>query len=245
MYRNWSIDKEDASSTPAFLLFTPPWGVYNTSSVIPELAFNKMHALEDQIYWCPEGTGERFHLEELELDLFTGTVYFVCSHFQRFATETSEANQIFSTKEMLSEIRAHLSLTITELASSIGVERPTVYAWLEGRSKPRRRNLDRMQKVFEIAQKWAEISDLPVGNMVRHADESGGSVIELLRSGQMDNALLLLKTIHQSIAERPASDIDAWRAKTLDFVRQHHLESDKETQQAKIDELTGKRIGPE
>lgn len=67
---------------------------------------------------------------------------------------------------MVAEIRSALSLRMTELADTMRVERPTVYAWIRD-STPLERNLERLGALHRLAQHWTTQSDAPVGSAIR------------------------------------------------------------------------------
>jgi transcriptional regulator with XRE-family HTH domain len=151
------------------------------------------------------------------------------------AYEVSSANL---PADMLAAIRAFLSLTVVETAQVLGVERPTVYAWLAGRAEPQARNRERLQQVFRVAKSWSRISDRPLGSAVRHEDDAGSSVLSLLREGRHEEATALLPTLVQRDLPRrvPSLRVVLTRHGLLDRIKPSMDE---------IDRITGKRLGPE
>jgi transcriptional regulator with XRE-family HTH domain len=82
--------------------------------------------------------------------------------------------------DMLAAIRSSLSLQIKEIAMLVGVERPTIYAWLQDKSTPSQQNRNRLQQIFSAACRWDRLCHLPMGDGVRSVTEKGNSILELL-----------------------------------------------------------------
>jgi transcriptional regulator with XRE-family HTH domain len=157
-----------------------------------------------------------------------------------------EARKVpLSAGEIVAAVRSALSVTITELASIVGVERPTIYAWLADRAEPYARNRRRLRELFAVARTWAEMSELPAGDPIRREDASGVSVVELLRRGNSAEAVARLRAIAAAASKEPPTGRDVRREKLRAFTEEHGLERDPESEQTAIDILTGKRRSPE
>jgi hypothetical protein len=52
--------------------------------------------------------------------------------------------------------RHYLSLNTTDLSRILLVERPTVYAWLDGKWDPKQENKGRIRKLYQVARAWKE-----------------------------------------------------------------------------------------
>lgn len=83
-------------------------------------------------------------------------------------------------ERVIAEIRATLGLNISETARALGVERPTVYAWLAGQVTPQRANMVRLGRVADVAASWRRRSSRPLGDFVRMPGADGVSIAELL-----------------------------------------------------------------
>ncbi|MFN8519581.1 MAG: helix-turn-helix transcriptional regulator [Chloroflexota bacterium] len=83
-------------------------------------------------------------------------------------------------ERVIAEIRATLGLNISETARALGVERPTVYAWLAGQVTPQRANMVRLGRVADIAASWRRRSSRPLGDLVRMPGADGMSIADLL-----------------------------------------------------------------
>ncbi len=88
---------------------------------------------------------------------------------------------------IVAHVRSELSLSITELAAILDVQRPTIYAWLRGDSQPQQRNVDRLTFLYRISTRWADSSIRPLGRHLRHAfGDEGKTLFELLRDDDPD-----------------------------------------------------------
>jgi len=85
---------------------------------------------------------------------------------------------------MLAEIRANLSLNVTELAEILKVERPTIYSWMDGKS-PRAAKTERLHDIYRIAMEWRKKSALPIGDRVRRSSPRESSLVKLLKRAEL------------------------------------------------------------
>ena len=82
--------------------------------------------------------------------------------------------------EMLGIIRAAFSLTVTELAQVLRVQRPAVYSWLAGDAEPREQNLRRLISLTTLAEHWMDVADAPLGAGRRLPGPDGRTPLEIL-----------------------------------------------------------------
>ena len=101
--------------------------------------------------------------------------------------EESQTTSVTDVAAAVADIRAMLSLSITELSAILDVKRPTIYSWLRGDSQPHPRNLERIAFLHQISQRWDELSGRPLRRHLRHAfDENGTTLFSLLKSDELD-----------------------------------------------------------
>lgn len=93
-------------------------------------------------------------------------------------------------ERMIAEIRATLGLNIAETARALGVERPTVYAWLAGQVQPQRANLIRLGRVADIAASWRRRTRQSMGDLVRLPGADGRSIADLLADRSLADGIL-------------------------------------------------------
>jgi transcriptional regulator with XRE-family HTH domain len=147
-----------------------------------------------------------------------------------------------SPAEMLGAVRAHLSLSMVEAAAALEVERPTIYAWLAGRSEPQERNRKRLQRLFEVSRRWRRLSNSPLGARLRHPDEEGTSLLDLLRSGRFEEAEGRLDAL---AGIRAPSQVERKPRSIEEVLARHGLEERIRPSREEIDRLTGKHSDPE
>lgn len=142
--------------------------------------------------------------------------------------------------DVVAEIRSTLSLQVKELAEVLGVERPTVYAWLRGNAKPQSTNRARLREVLKVVAVWNRLSDLPLGSAIRDdLGEDGRTLVDELSESKLDLRLVerRMKQLHQkSVAEKQEAK------SILDIAREQGIEmTNVRDNQDIIDVLTGKR----
>jgi transcriptional regulator with XRE-family HTH domain len=91
------------------------------------------------------------------------------------------ATPLPSLQDQIAAIRSSLSLQMKELAEAVGVERPTVYSWLNDRNTPHAANRDRLQALYRIARKWNRLSPTPLAKQLHEPDTQGVSIFSLLK----------------------------------------------------------------
>lgn len=85
-----------------------------------------------------------------------------------------------SAPERVARIRASLGLNVSETARVLGVQRPTIYAWLADHSRPQRSHWLRLMAIDEIASAWMRRSALPIGDEIRQPGMDGRLLVDLL-----------------------------------------------------------------
>jgi hypothetical protein len=124
---------------------------------------------------------------------------------------------------------------MVEVAVALEVERPTIYAWLAGRSQPQERHRERLQRLFEVARRWSRLSNSPLGARVRHRDEDGTSLFDLFRSGRFDEAGARLDALAEV---RAASEVERRVRSIQEVLARHGLEERIRPSREEIDRLT-------
>lgn len=212
----------------------PSWVAFHQPSV-PEAPFVLSYF---------RGTGVIWRENLLEKVVVTGQpLYAICP--LKFGRSEKHERAPLSAGQMVSAIRSQLSLTITEVASILDVERPTIYAWLAERSEPQPRNRQRLREVIALAKQWAESSNLPAGDWVRREDETGTSVLQLLRRGEGEKAAARLRGLAISAARTQPNARQTRLERLRQFTERQELKRSPEEEEAGLDVMTGKRMGPE
>ncbi len=89
-------------------------------------------------------------------------------------------------------IRRWLSLSITELAEVMRVQRPTIYAWMKSQYQPNSNNRARIHRLHNLAMSWKNLSSRPIGKAATKHPDIRESLIELLRRNTLDDARIML-----------------------------------------------------
>ena len=93
-------------------------------------------------------------------------------------------------RRQLAFVRHYLSLNTTDLSKVLLVERPTVYAWLDGKWDPKHENKGRIRKLYQVARTWQEISKQPIGKLLREPAESDASLMDHLVRNSLEGAAI-------------------------------------------------------
>jgi transcriptional regulator with XRE-family HTH domain len=153
---------------------------------------------------------------------------------------------MLSPAEAIARIRSVFNLNMSETARALGVERPTVYAWLTGGVRPQPRNIRRLARLVSLARRWRSASEV-LREVVHAPTRLGDSIVDLLNRDPLPEdslqhilteAVLTHAARSQSLerAERPLSAREA--------VTRYGIANVMD-QQSEVDRLTGKRLTPE
>ena len=222
-----------------------PWHRDITSPDLSWAAFHQASAPEAPFVLSYfGGTGVIWRENLLQNVVLTGQPFYAICPLKFGRSEKHERAPL-SAGQMVSAIRSELSLTITEVASILEVERPTIYAWLAERAEPQPRNRQRLRELLALAKQWAESSNLPAGDWVRREDETGTSVLQLLRRGEGETAAARLRAIAISAARTQPTARQTRLERLRQFTERQKLKRRPEEEHAALDVMTGKRMGPE
>jgi len=106
-------------------------------------------------------------------------------------SKTPQAPVSFSAASVVASIRSSLSLQMKELAQVLGVERPTVYAWMRDEAQPQPQNRARLVELLKFASIWNHFSKQPIGPHVRRElGPDGKSLVDLLAEIDIDFRLV-------------------------------------------------------
>jgi DNA-binding transcriptional regulator YiaG len=105
-----------------------------------------------------------------------------------------------SPAEHVGNIRDVFSISMSDLASVLGVTRPTVYAWMEGQ-EPKGETVIRIQQLSHTADKFYLANIIRLDKLVHRPILNGRSLIDVLKTDE--DPLEALATI-KAIAEKEA-----------------------------------------
>jgi hypothetical protein len=101
--------------------------------------------------------------------------------------------------------RHYLSLNTTDLSRILLVERPTVYAWLDGKWDPKQENKGRIRKLYQVARNWHEKLKQPIGKLLREPVDGNASLMDYLVRDTLELATInRVLTVIRELAERKA-----------------------------------------
>lgn len=148
--------------------------------------------------------------------------------------------ELLDVASVVAEVRSSLSLQIKELAEILGVQRPTVYSWLEGDQKPQDQNRRRLLELLKVARIWTQISDQPVGKTIRtQLNESGLSLLDQLKR----EAISLYEVEEHMRAIADLSAATQKKKSVLDLAKENGFDlSGVRDQREVVDAMTGKRM---
>lgn len=162
---------------------------------------------------------------------------------QEEISDDSEATTVLDVSDIVAGIRAALSLQIKEIAAIVGVERPTVYAWLQGKSTPFEQNRNRLIELFSAARKWQSFSSQPIGKWVRFTNPEGESILSLLSQATVPERRL--HRLMRSLADKAALEKPA-RSTAREVAEKHGVNlSQIPDQSEQVDTITERRISEE
>jgi len=159
-------------------------------------------------------------------------------------SEQRKVNIPKSPSELIAELRATFSLNVTETATVLHVERPTIYSWVAERSVPNAENYRRLKLIHRFIRRWNSLSNRPVGILAREPIDDR-SLVDLLGSEPLEEAAVGARLRHLARLVAPAGP-RALRKRTEERIRESGLDKqDLEKAGVGVDWLTGRRSGPE
>ena len=139
---------------------------------------------------CAAGTGGVFTTQSTEvLDRWV--------YYPRIHVEPSSAKQVDgrSPAELVANIRDVLEINMSDLASVLGVTRPTVYAWLEGQ-EPKPEAVMHIQRLSRTADEIKQVNIIRLDKLVHRPILNGRSLLDILKTDEDPvKALTLLKAV--------------------------------------------------
>jgi DNA-binding XRE family transcriptional regulator len=122
------------------------------------------------------------------------------------------AEETLTTADRVLLLRRWLSLSVAEAARVLGVQRPTIYSWQEGKTPAAAKNLGRLRAVFELAREWRQMSSDPVGHQRKEPLGPGGRTLvdllsgdEIVRARVTETMRRISEKMERDRAQRPAS----------------------------------------
>jgi len=120
----------------------------------------------------------------------------------RIHVESSKVNQVDmrSPAEHVANIRDIFSINMSDLASVLGVTRPTVYAWLEGQ-EPKAEAVTHIEQLSRTADTFNRASIIRLDKLVHRPILNGRSLLDMLKT---DEDLLTALDTLKAVANKEA-----------------------------------------
>ena len=130
------------------------------------------------------GTGGTKTVEMLDIKPPTGSA--IVFRFPSTCRRRQAQAPFLLPQEQLAGIRRYLSLSVSDLAKVLRVERPTVYSWLKGEAIPRSGNVNRIGAIYSIAREWRLMSSEPIRGMLNTPYGDDTTLLGLLSEETVD-----------------------------------------------------------
>jgi transcriptional regulator with XRE-family HTH domain len=124
-------------------------------------------------------------------------------YYPRIHVEPSVAKQVDmrSPAEHVANIRNVLAISMSDLASVLGVTRPTAYAWLEGQ-EPKAEAVNHIQRLSLAADEIHHANIIRLDKLVHRPILNGRSLLDILKADEDPlEALSMLKEIAKKEAQ--------------------------------------------
>jgi len=129
------------------------------------------------------------------------------------STHESAIASDMSLPSKLDLIRLQFGIGTKHLAEALGVERPTVYAWQDDKSKPQDKRRDRIEALVELAKYWKSLSERTLGKRAFEPVDNGQSVMDMLSAE--DLSIELVKTALRKWSEDHEARVGSLRRKAV------------------------------
>ncbi|MGL4612164.1 MAG: hypothetical protein ACRCYY_21210 [Trueperaceae bacterium] len=141
---------------------------------------------------------------------------------------------------MMAKIQSVFSLNISEVASVVGVQRPTIYAWINSDSIPHDSNYKRLQELFFIAETVQTKFGTKLSKLQKGRNFGGLSVIDLLGREKI-NQEEVIKHISTLIGASGQQESRVRSFREMAKAANKSISANQNSQKT-IDHLTGKRV---
>jgi hypothetical protein len=147
--------------------------------------------LESLVQATYRGTGGERHWATMQSIVPASGAYVVMQSAPWSATTVDPAAVTpVDVSRQLAFVRHYLSLNTTDLSKILLVERPTVYAWLDGRWDPKQSNKGRIRKLYQFARNWHEVSKQPIGKLLYEPIDGDASLMDYLVRNTLEVAAI-------------------------------------------------------
>lgn len=140
--------------------------------------------------------------------------------------------------KLVGAIRSAFGLSVTDLASVLGVERPTIYSWLRDQSRPNPARLERIGRVLHLADIWTTSRKDGATPLLDAKIRADLTLLDALRDPLVWEAEIESNLKAQSLITQPRSS----RRRLVSMARQYGI---SERPPGDFDIATGRPLGPQ
>jgi len=137
-------------------------------------------------------------------EFFSNSMFFSSSEKKELARTIVYEEPLVPTQVRM--ILDSFGLSKSDLAKILGITRPALYAWLDGKSEPNIENIKRLHTIYEIIKTWPDSQRQPLFHayIERPIAENSHSLIELLSASSIDveEVRAMIRVIQSMTAER-------------------------------------------
>ncbi len=139
-------------------------------------------------------------------EFFSSALFFSSSETKDFArTVVYEEPSVPSLVRM---ILGSFGLSKSDLAKILGITRPALYAWLDGKSEPNVENIKRLKAMYDIIKEWPDTRKQPLFHAYIERPVAGNtqSLIEMLSASsiEVEKVRTIICVIQSMTSERDA-----------------------------------------
>ena len=185
-----------------------------------------------------QGTGSQFRVEDLIALNSSGPYDRI---LRSLPHELPLHSSVVSPGRMLAAIKSEISVTITEMADLLGVERPTLYSWLAEERVPHPSNRKRLNDLYDVAITWRQRKIGPLGNFRNHRLGTGQTLVSLLKQTPLPlEEIRKGLDVLSAIIEKRKTDR---KPTSQELIEKYGIKARPNREE--IDFVTGKRLGEE
>jgi hypothetical protein len=140
----------------------------------------------------------------------------------------------------VAKIQSVFSLNISEVAKVIRVQRPTIYAWVNGDSIPHGSNYKRLQDLYRLAEAVQANFGTKLGKLQKGRNVGGLTLIDLL-SREKINQEEVIKHMNTLVGVSGQQETRVRSFREMAKAANKNITTNQDSQKA-IDHLTGKRV---
>lgn len=124
--------------------------------------------------------------------------------FERIGKQAkADAADVLAGADLIAEIKATLGVSMTDLASIVGVSRQTVYDWIGGQQVSDV-NYGRLLELRRVCLDWRSLTNRPLVRLLRAKTAEGRTLLDLLGEAPLDRSLI--QSHMEALAKRIAEE---------------------------------------